>query len=446
MKYEESPNVELKAILSEDVKNEILAFLNTHGGTVFVGVNDDGSLAPPLTHEGRDEVDSRLGNWLREAFFPVPTDLVSHDFTDDGVLAIRINEGLKKPYYLREKGPKPSGVYIRDGRSTRKAYEDEILGLIMESRDYSFEADISSNQELTFFFFNEEARRLGLNLTDHDFFSFGIKGKNGLYTNLALLLSDQSPIEVKVAELDKEMNFKVKKTFFGSLLKCLRDVQDQCERLNDVRAVIDGSSFRRKEIPSYPGASLREMVLNAFCHADYFVKSNIKVEFTERECKIISPGGLYKVDMAGVLKGVQTFRNPGLVRVLNRMGLIENFGTGIPRTIEAYFAYEQKPLFEPSDKFFIVRLPNLNAEEKNGQKELIDGIKDGIADGIKNLDMAIMEFVRANPGARVPTIVNNLRKTYPNLSESMVKNHIRRNLRDYIIFRGTKKAGGYFLR
>lgn len=80
------------------------------------------------------------------------------------------------------------------------------------------------------------------------------------------------------------------------------------------------------------------------------------------------------------------------------------------------------------------------------KKELTDGIKDGIADGIKNLDMAIMEFVRANPGARVPTIVNNLRKTYPNLSESMVKNHIRRNLRDYIIFRGTKKAGGYFLR
>jgi len=80
------------------------------------------------------------------------------------------------------------------------------------------------------------------------------------------------------------------------------------------------------------------------------------------------------------------------------------------------------------------------------KKELTDGIKDGIADGIKNLDMALMEFVRVNPGARVPTIVNNLRKTYPNLSESMVENHIRRNLRDCIIFRGTKKAGGYFLR
>ncbi|MBE6135522.1 MAG: hypothetical protein E7179_05950 [Erysipelotrichaceae bacterium] len=442
MRYEESQNVELKAILSEDVKNEILAFLNTHGGTVFVGVNDDGSLAPPLTHEGRDEVDSRLGNWLREAFFPVPTDLVSHDFTDDGVLAIRINEGLKKPYYLREKGPKPSGVYIRDGRSTRKAYEDEILGMIMESRDYSFEADASPNQELTFFFFNEEARRLGLNLTDHDFFSFGIKDKNGLYTNLALLLSDQSPVEVKLAELDKEMNFKVKKTFSGSLLKCLRDVQDQCERLNDVRAVIDGSSFQRKEIPSYPGASLREMVLNAFCHADYFIKSNIKVEFTERECKIISPGGLYGVDMAGVLKGVQTYRNPGLVRVLNRVGLIENFGTGIPRTIEAYSRYEQKPLFEPNEKFFIVRLPNLHAlVSEKGTRGC-----DQVNDQVKSLTESILKYVNENPGARVPEITDSLKEKFPDLTENMVHNHIRRFLRDYLVFKGPSKTGGYYPR
>lgn len=112
MKYEESPNVELKAILSEDVKNEILAFLNTHGGTVFVGVNDDGSLAPPLTHEGRDEVDSRLGNWLREAFFPVPTDLVSHDFTDDGVLAIRIEGGIKNLIIFEKKAQSPRGYTL----------------------------------------------------------------------------------------------------------------------------------------------------------------------------------------------------------------------------------------------------------------------------------------------------------------------------------------------
>ena len=316
----------------------------------------------------------------------------------------------------------------------------------MESRDYSFEADVSPNQELTFFFFQEETTRLGLNLTNHDFFSFGLKGKNGLYTNLALLLSDQSPIEVKVAELDKEMNFKVKKTFFGSLLKCLRDVQDQCERLNNVRAVIDGSSFQRKEIPSYPGASLREMVLNAFCHADYSVRSNIKVEFAERECKIISPGGLYRVDMAGVLKGVQTFRNPGLVRVLNKMGLIENFGTGIPRTIEAYSHYGQEPIFEPNEKHFIVRLPNLHRLDSENGRRVGDQINDRVNDRVKLLTEAILKYVNENPGARVPSITDSLKEKFPGLTENIVYNHIKRFLRDYLVFKGPSKTGGYYPR
>ena len=99
MKYEESPTVELKATLLEEVKHEILAFLNAHGGTVYVGVNDDGSLSEPLSQKGRDDMDSRLGNWIREAFFPMPSNLIKHDFNDDGVLVISIEEGNNKPYF-----------------------------------------------------------------------------------------------------------------------------------------------------------------------------------------------------------------------------------------------------------------------------------------------------------------------------------------------------------
>ena len=46
MKYEESDRIELKSIINDDLKKEIVAFLNTHGGTIYVGVNDDGSLNP----------------------------------------------------------------------------------------------------------------------------------------------------------------------------------------------------------------------------------------------------------------------------------------------------------------------------------------------------------------------------------------------------------------
>lgn len=122
MKYEESPNVELKSELVDDVKHELLAFLNSHGGTIYIGVDNGGSVCP-IEPSARDGIDSKLGNWIQEAFFPSPVRLIDHDYNDDGVLVIKVREGTNKPYYLKEKGPKPSGVFIRHGRSTRKASE-----------------------------------------------------------------------------------------------------------------------------------------------------------------------------------------------------------------------------------------------------------------------------------------------------------------------------------
>ena len=124
-----------------------------------------------------------------------------------------IGKGTNKPYYLREKGPKPSGVYIRVGRSKRKANDDEILRMIMDSHGYSYEDDISDEQTLTFKAFNQALEDNDIKLTPRLMNTLGLKNKTGKYTNLAYLLSDQSEIVVKVAEYDSEMNFKIKKSF-----------------------------------------------------------------------------------------------------------------------------------------------------------------------------------------------------------------------------------------
>ncbi len=76
----------------------------------------------------------------------MPTHLVKHYFNENGILVIEVNEGYDKPYYLREKGPKPAGVYKRVGRSIRKVNEDEILRMIMSSKNYIYENDISEEQ------------------------------------------------------------------------------------------------------------------------------------------------------------------------------------------------------------------------------------------------------------------------------------------------------------
>lgn len=137
--YKESYKEELKREMIDDVKKRIIAFLNSEGGTIYVEVNDNGQLNNSFLNEDQDSIQLKLAGWIQDAFYPLPSNLVYGNFNRDGVYVIEVKEGNKKPYYLREKGPKPSGVYKRVGTSIRKCSDDEILTMIMESNHYDFE-------------------------------------------------------------------------------------------------------------------------------------------------------------------------------------------------------------------------------------------------------------------------------------------------------------------
>ena len=131
----------------------------------------------------------------------------------------------------------------------------------------------------------------------------------------------------------------------------MKNILENAANYNDISAVIDGTSWQRKETISYPGASLRESILNAFCHSNYFIRSNIKIEFYDDKVKITNPGGIYQATLEQIFDGVQTYRNPGLVNILSKLHYVENFITGIPRILEAYENSTKKVDFSVSDNF-----------------------------------------------------------------------------------------------
>ena len=437
--YFEDDKTELKRELIDEVKCEIIAFLNSEGGTIYVGVEDDGTIVGFEDNKIKDSLDLKLGGWLQDCFYPKPSNLIKYFFNDDNVLEIRVSKGTNKPYYLKEKGPKPTGVYIRVGRSKRKASEDEILHMIMNSNKYSYEEDISDEQDLTFKSFTRTLEDNDISFTKRTMKTLGLVSKDGKYTNLAYLLSDQSEIVVKVAEYDSQMNFKVKKTFKGSLVTILENVEEQAERLNDLKVVIDGSTFKRSETKSYPGAALREMIINAICHTDYFISSNIKIEFFPDKAKITSPGGIFEATMEDIMSGVQTYRNPRLVHIFDKLGMVENFGTGIPRTIEAYKNYNVKPEFKDTGNFFIVTLPNVNYSDD-------DAINDAINDAITDLGLEILKLIKSTPGINAPALCEKLKKYDKSVTLNKVRNELRRNLVNYVEHKGSNKQGGYYLK
>lgn len=366
MKYEENAKVELKRELIDDLVKEIIAFLNTKGGTIFIGVENDGTIVGVPNHL-KDIYDEKISNILTDKIKPNCRSLVSFSYNEDNVLEIIIKEGEAKPYYLSSKGPKPSGTYIRIGRSKRPADLDEIITMIRDSSGRLYEDQISPIQDLTFDDFNNVAKKKKLKLDKTKYQNLKILDKDDKYTNLGLLVSDQNNIEVKFAVYDINMNFKVKKEFNGSIIKIIQMVLEYADLYNETSAKIIPGRISRVEKRSYPEVSLREGILNAICHADYSAPSNIKIEFYIDKVKITNPGNIYNNGtIEDIKRGVQSFRNPSLVLLLNKLGYIENYGSGIERILKSYEKEIKQPEFYVSKKYFILTLYNNNYFENNG--------------------------------------------------------------------------------
>ena len=133
------------------------------------------------------------------------------------------------------------------------------------------------------------------------------------------------------------------------------------------------------------------------------------------------------------MSGIQTYRNPRLVHIFDKLGMIENFGTGIPRTIEADENYDVKPEFKDTGNFFIVTLPNVNWSDN-----------DPINDPISDLGLSILRLLNEKPGLSTIEITKNLNDS--NVTRDMAKNELKRNLSKYVEHRGSNKSGGYYLK
>jgi len=356
---EESKVIEFKLEMIPDIENWIIAFLNTKGGIIYIGVSDDGKIIG-VPQDKKNEYDLKIGSILDDVIKPNLRKYVDYYFDDNNVQVIKIKKGDFKPYYIAGKGPRPYGVYIRAGRSTRSAKEDEIIDMLLETNGYLFEEDVSPNQELHFNKLKIYADDKQLNISESKYKTLRIKNKEGKFTNLGLLVSDENPYIIKFAVYDNKFDFLVKKEFKGSIIYIADQVLEYAKTFNVTSAKIIPGISQRIETISYPGVSIREAILNAIIHAEYRYPSNIKIEFYKAFLKITNPGCIFNSSLEDALEGVQTFRNPGLVNIFMRLDFIENYGTGLKRINEAYKDKEIKPVFKDLDRYFIVELPNLN--------------------------------------------------------------------------------------
>lgn len=357
----ENITTEFKQEYTADINKTVIAFANTNGGTVYIGITDDGGIV------GVGDIDStmlKVGNSIRDSIKPDVTLFVNYQqeiIDGKAVIKVIVQKGTSSPYYLASKGIRPEGVYVRQGASTVPATETAILRMIKDTDGEKYEDVRSLNQDLTFAEAKREftVRNVPFGVSQQK--TLGLMNADSIYTNLALLLSDQCVHTVKLAVFEGTAKavFKDRREFTGSLLKQLNDVYEFIDRYNRIRSEFEG--LHRIDKRDYPVEAVREALLNALVHRDYSFRDSTLISIFDDRIELVSIGGLVKgISFNDMMLGVSVARNRNLANVFYRLTLIEAYGIGMPKIIRSYEGFVVKPQIEVTDNAFKITLPNIN--------------------------------------------------------------------------------------
>ena len=357
----ESKTIEFKREYTENLKYEVIAFANTDGGTIYIGIEDDGTA---IGIENTDKTMLSITNMIRDSIHPdvtLFTDVNTVDIEEKTVIRIDILRGTERPYYIKGKGIRPEGIYVRQGASSVPASHAAIVKMIKETSSDNFEEAISIEQTLSFSKADEAFRNHSINFDDNNKRTLGLIRHDGLYTNLALLLSDQCPHSIKAARFqgtDKAI-FTDRVEISGSVFQQMDEAYEYLQKNNRVSSEFKG--LERVDHLDYPEEALREALVNAVVHREYAIPGPVLISIFDDRIEITALGGLTKeLSIDDIMLGVSVLRNKKLGDIFYRLKLIEAYGTGIEKIMRSYDNCSEKPKIDISDNAFKITLPNQN--------------------------------------------------------------------------------------
>lgn len=346
MQYIETATSELKREVTEEIKKEIVAFLNTHGGTIYVGVADDGTVFWNLSEKQKDIEQTKIIHWISGGVLsPDCKECISLEWNKDGVLEIHVAEGLDKPYYLSDKGCTSKGVFIRFESSKMPASKEDITRMKMESRKTYYEDQISTNQNLHFTYLNKKLWDLNIECS---YLSFGFL-KEGQWTNLAYLFSDDLKLRTKLFFVDAKNNV-------------LKKIELKKSILSQIDAIIP--YFKDSFAQGYSYDALYEGLLNAFMHRNWSLKEHIRIEWSPTKINFISPGGIYQLSLEEAQSGKTSYRNPKLIKMMKKMGYSKQYSKGLDRIYSCCKQKHVEPILITTNSLFILSIPKERISRK----------------------------------------------------------------------------------
>ena len=362
----ESKTLEFKQQLpkGQQIAKTLIAFANSSGGKLIVGVTDDRQLVG--IQDDIFELQDKITSMIYELCAP---QLAAQIYIEniDGVelLVVEVARGSLFPYYLKSVG-REQGTYIRLGASNRVASPEHIQQLELQRLNISFDALANYQyplEKLNLTVLEEAFKAADKTLTLEKMLNLQLvieeQGQRYASHGLLILLGQYEHVMTQCARF-KGTNMSVfldRKEYTGDLFSQIEQTEIFIKNHLSLRAEIRG--LKRYDYLEIPENAIREALVNAYVHRDYSnFGRNIKVAVYDDLVNIVSPGGLPNgLTEADLLQGRSEIRNRVLARVFRELGYIEHWGSGLQRIKQMCEAENlPTPEFLETNDFFDVKL------------------------------------------------------------------------------------------
>ncbi|OHD78533.1 MAG: transcriptional regulator, partial [Spirochaetes bacterium RIFOXYC1_FULL_54_7] len=359
----EGYHLELKETVDKSFLEEVCAFANSSGGRIIVGITDDGTIKGcPTDNRSRSLIQDTLRSL--QPNLDIPVEVVGSLFV------VTVPEGNDKPYAC------PKGFYLRNGANSQKLSRNEIVEFFQKEGRIRFD-ELCNRKAVFDTDFDDRAFNDFMNLA-------GISkslDKQEILRNLNCLTEDSRLTNAGVLFFAKDIDFilenaivvcvlfkgieKVhildKKDFKGNILENINNAVAFVQRHTNLEYVI--KTLRRENVPEIPEVALRETIINAVCHRDYFNKTaNVMIEVFDDRVIISNPGGLPGGLRPQDFGKKSVARNQTIAALLHRVHFIEKVGTGINRIKQAVEGNARTSVdFSFDDAFFTVTFTRMQA-------------------------------------------------------------------------------------
>lgn len=342
----------------------VSAFANGIGGSLLLGVDNDGSI------KGLDDIQhvcEAVSTKIRDYMDSLPdVEMIPHK-TDEGlnVLQLKVKPGHYTPYYYIGDGQRIA--FVRVGDESVPTTAEHMVRLVLKGSNKTYDSLVTNykQEDNTFIILaNEFSKRTEQDWDKKFLLSFGLVTSNGYLTNAGALFADDCPLwqsRLYCTRWDgKDKSDAINDAeFTGNVIMLLREAMNFVK--SNTRRGWEKLPNGRKNKPEYAERAVLEAMVNHFIHRDYTVMGGeVHLDIYDDRLTVTSPGGMYNgmliqnLDIANVSS---ERRNPILANVMAQLDYMEKRGSGLTRICnetKALDGYkdELKPVFESSHAQF----------------------------------------------------------------------------------------------